>query len=148
MKKDDTAVVFFITETDGKDEFYIYKMKVKNEEDKELYSTPILGTSWQWQSKLEWIKKLEQNKDKESGLKAKVESDLMLFNSDGNFCIGNDKEIIKWGLSIDEEIKKLKINGQSPTEIMTIKLDNDDVYFWYYESLSIDTMNDEIDISF
>lgn len=147
LKKNDNAVVFFIADNNGRDDFYIYKIKVKNEGDKELYSKPILGTGWLWQCKLYWIRNLEKDKDKESALKAKVESDLMLFNGAGHLYTEKDK-VLKWGLSIDEEIKDLKINGQHPTEIMNIKLDDDDVYFWYYEDCPVNTISDDVDISF
>lgn len=148
MKKNDNAVVFFISDYNGRDDFYIYKIKVKNEGDKELYSKPILGTDCPWKGKRYLIRLIEEgNEDKESALKEKIETDLMLFNNAGHFYTEKDK-VLKWGLSLDEEIKDLKINGQPPTEIMNIKLDDDDVYFWYYEDCPVKTISDDVDISF
>lgn len=66
---------------------------------------------------------------------------IKMFNGNNAFILGKDKENIKWGLSIDENINNLKINGMPPTEIIKTKLDDDDVYFWYYEGLDVDHSN-------
>ncbi|MBE6091533.1 MAG: hypothetical protein E7206_26605 [Clostridium beijerinckii] len=141
LEKDDDCIVFFVTQEVDKDMFYIYKMKEKSENNKKYYSTPILAGGWQWEDKKNWSKQLESSTDESEWFSEKVESDLMLFNGSDVFTLGNDKIKIKWGLSIDENIKKLKINGVSPTEIMNIKLDDDDVYFWYYEGLDVNHSN-------
>lgn len=141
LEKDDDCIVFFVTEKDDKDVFFIYKMKEKNENNKRYYSTPILATGWQWDAKKKDFKITEEYNDENEWFSKKVESDLMLFNGSNRFTIGDDKVNIKWGLSIDENINNLKINGIPPTEIIKTKLDDDDAYFWYYEGLDVDHSN-------
>ncbi len=139
LEKDDDCIVFFATEKDYNDVFFIYKMKEKNEDNKKYYSRPILATGWQWKDKRNYMKRIE----KEGGEAdiEKIRCDLMMFNGNNAFTLGKDKENIKWGLSIDENINNLKINGIPPTEIIKTKLDDDDVYFWYYEGLDLDHSN-------
>lgn len=62
-----------------------------------------------------------------------------------NLGITEGKRFIFGGLDT-EDVKKLKIEGQSPTGIIEFPLYGEKRYFWYYENLISDKPSSEFNI--
>ena len=50
----------------------------------------------------------------------------------------DDNKIFVWGISQTPRIHTLRIEGQSPTEVIPVILDGYMIYFWYFEDLQTD----------
>lgn len=67
------------------------------------------------------------------------------FDYFGNFGITEGNRFI-FGSLKSEEVKKLKIEGQSPTEVIEYISNGEKEYFWYYDNLISDKPSTELNI--
>lgn len=136
VENDNECVVLFVNRGDGKDYLYANKLRIKKD-GKKIYSQTLFGTGRQWYLEKVWINELHKICGDNELLKGKVESDLLLFNNKGEFTIGEKGGNIRWGTYFNEDIYKLSINGNRPTEIIKFQMDDEPVYLWYYKNLEL-----------
>jgi len=131
FQHDNLAVLFFKSNINNKDIIYVLKLYTKEESPKTLFSSPISGTNIFWEA---YKTAVEKNKcDKLGEIRLCIE----LFNSTKSFNADSAKNFI-WGLSQTEEVKKLKIEGQTVTQVIAIEMDGETGYFWYFGDLVTD----------
>lgn len=151
LEKDDDCLIFIIENYDDCDWVLPYKSKTKIIDRKKYYSQPIMMTGVPWKVTLEChdLVKKDAIRDGKDVFKEQVKDDFIFGGASNNFNIGNDVQYIRYGMTTDDKVKSMKIDGNPPTEIIPIKLDKDDVYFWYYTNLNVDTSNlEDIDITY
>lgn len=142
LEKDDEAVVFFIADIQEKDCVNTYKLKTKKENNKIYYSEATFTTliSWSAENLIQQNSK-ERDQTKEDYIKELVKTDFNFYNGSTAFNIGEDKETVKWGFLRYPEIYNVKINNVPITGIEEIYLDNEQVYFWYYQGNELNEKN-------
>lgn len=137
------AVLFFIADKDGDDILLQYKLKLKKEASKILYSTPIHTTGTLFLNHKRMLR--QYNKiNQETANTEKVKADINLNFPDFNL---DEEHELHWGILMDEITQSLKINGLVPTEVLPITMDNETAYFWYYEDLPTNNKT-EINVEF
>ncbi|WP_271006460.1 hypothetical protein [Listeria seeligeri] len=135
LESETDALLFFIGNLlEGKDDddaLVVYKFKVKQEGNKEKYSTPTDATQIAARSE-KWDYEHE-------GSKQEIQTSLNLNNAYQSFNLYPETTQLQWGMSYDKNALNLTINGEHPTKVIPIELDGDDCYFWYYEDLKYDS---------
>ncbi|MBC6145982.1 hypothetical protein HB808_06910 [Listeria welshimeri] len=131
LESDTDALLFFIgnfiENKDDSDALVVYKFKVKKEGNQTKYSTPTNGAQVAASS--------EKDNYEYSGSKGEIKSCLNLLNAYQIFNLYPETTQLQWGLSRNKNAPNLTINGKHPTKVISIVLDGDDCYFWYYENL-------------
>lgn len=136
IEKEDRCDVFFINVEEGYDYIYTFQLAIKREDKKISYSEPLWATQIGWESHKQMTRDLGKE-SKLSELEQIVITDLLWYNSKGNFNISESGGCVRWGAYDKSEIKNLTINGEPPTEVMEITLNGEKAYFWYYENLEL-----------
>ena len=140
FENNDYATMFYFSKKDSKEgALVIAKFKIKILEDKKQYAllTAIIrgyGNS----------KRIKETPERQFEIFCQAIQVLDLPNlKDLGITEGN--RFIFGGLD-PEYVKRLKIEGQSPTEIIEYTLYGEKRYFWYYENLISDKPSSQFDI--
>lgn len=131
LLEDEENLIFYgtIIQPGGEEVFSRFKFKIKIVDGKKKYSNPIVHLPVLWES--------VQDAEKQS-IKNGQKMLIALSNkTDVNQAKVKEYPNFVWSLSIDKKIKKIKINGEKPTEIISLKLNDKPIYFYYYLDLDI-----------
>ena len=130
FENDEYAVLFFKENVSGNDDVDTFMSVVKEADGIRSYSMPIAATRMPWNGHKLFAKRAKLDEIGEVRLCISRDS-LRMFRID-------DKKNFFWGLSQTERAKSLKIEGQSATEVIEVKLDGEAGYFWYFDDLKTD----------
>jgi hypothetical protein len=133
FENDEYAVMFYHSIKDNKiDGFIASKFIKKKVNDKNQYALILM------------LPAEGGGKSISKPLKA-VRDTVPFFDYFGNFGITEGNRFIFGSLKC-EEVKKLKIEGQSPTEVIEYISNGKKEYFWYYDNLISDKPSTELNI--
>lgn len=115
----------------GNDVVVRYFGWLKSTEDAVYYSAATGGGGMSWEFFKDSVRRMRIDEVGE------VRMCFNLFNSNQLGAV-DDTKIFIWGLSQTPRIKTMRIEGQSPTNIIPLELDGEQAFFWYFEDLQTD----------
>jgi len=130
FENDEYAVLFFRSNLSGNDLVSTFKFIVKNIDGTHYYSMPVVVTNMSWEGHKWSVKKMKLDEIGEVRLCIAGDS-LRWFRVD-------DSKNFFWGLAQTENVRNLKIEGQPVTEVISVELDGETGYFWYFDDLKTD----------
>ena len=130
FENDQYAVLFFKFKFNNNDVLYAFKFYVRKIDGKPHYSPPIIGSGISWETQKYSVHQMK--------LDAVGEVRLSISRDSFRFYRIDDTKNFFWGISSSPKAKNLKIEGQSATEVIPIKMDGDTAYFWYFDDLKTD----------
>lgn len=133
FENDKYATMFYISVKDSKAEAFVgAKFKVRTENEKKQYALmDAIRSEYEGKSSVKPLKMLH--------------TEALAYDYLGSFGITEGNRFV-FGTLSTEKVKTLKIEGQSPTEIIEYTSLGNKEYFWYYENLISDKPSSEFNI--
>lgn len=124
-------IIFFTATQYKEDYFYLCKIKLKEYLGQTYYSNTVLSQSFLWKNRRKYMSNITRNENKIEKLINLIRDDILRCTGTTEIKLGDNK--IRWGVALNPDVKKLTIQNIEPTKISEIQLEQDKVYFWYYE---------------
>ncbi|MGX7263789.1 hypothetical protein [Enterococcus crotali] len=129
--EDDESCVFYGTlfQADDDGEFFtVMRFRKKIEAGQKKYSNSLAYTPLPTEF-------INSKLHKKSTLIEEQKSSLNLYNDPYAIKRVDSYPNFIWSVTAKKDVKKIKVNGQKPTEIIPFKIGKDQLYFYYFDDL-------------
>ncbi len=137
MESDDYKIVFFRSIKDQKYERFTFAKFKKKEMEGQIKYAYLYNTIF----------------DKKKGgriwgdFKSLTEDTLRMSDIDRDRGVEPGKKRFLWGVTSYDDVYRMKIEGQEPTEIIAFDVFGKENYFWYYEDIQSDKLFREMELT-